>query len=126
MSRASAHAQCYGLVCILTQSADIIQRHVCLMCFETNIHCMQDVVVGTAAQWLIKPVLALFCASTIVSALGLPPAVGTGLTLVCLFCNALCLPRLHRLAAIPTSASKVMTPSAKCWPDSCVHQARPE
>jgi len=43
---------------------------------------VQDIVVGTLGQWLVKPALGVLLATTVVPLLGLPPAVGTGLILV--------------------------------------------
>ncbi|KAK9816977.1 hypothetical protein WJX72_007732 [[Myrmecia] bisecta] len=42
----------------------------------------QHILVGVIGQWLIKPLLGVLLASTLVPALGLPPAVSTGLVLV--------------------------------------------
>ncbi len=43
---------------------------------------MQYIAVGAAGQWLVKPLLGLILALTLVPLLGLPNAVGTGLILV--------------------------------------------
>ena len=42
----------------------------------------QHILVGCVGQWVIKPVLGLVLALTLVPMLGLPTAVGTGLILV--------------------------------------------
>ena len=42
----------------------------------------QHILVGCVGQWVIKPVLGLILALTLVPMLGLPTAVGTGLILV--------------------------------------------
>jgi hypothetical protein len=43
---------------------------------------LQDILIGTLAQWLIKPALGVLLATSLVPLLKLPPAVGTGLILV--------------------------------------------
>lgn len=53
---------------------------------------MQYIAVGSVGQWLIKPLLGLILALTLVPILGLPNAVGTGLILV------RCYPDLHRFS----------------------------
>jgi predicted Na+-dependent transporter len=47
-----------------------------------HLKCMQHILVGSVGQWLIKPLLGLVLALTLVPMLGLPNAVGTGLILV--------------------------------------------
>ena len=44
--------------------------------------CTQHIMVGCVGQWVIKPLLGLVLALTLVPMLGLPNAVGTGLILV--------------------------------------------
>ena len=43
---------------------------------------LQPILVGTVCQWLVKPILGLLLALTLVPVLGLPHAVGTGVILV--------------------------------------------
>lgn len=44
--------------------------------------CMQLLLLGTVGQWVVKPVLGILLASTLVPALKLPSEVATGLILV--------------------------------------------
>ena len=44
---------------------------------------LQTILVGNVCQWIIKPLLGLILALTLVPLLGLPHAVGTGIILVC-------------------------------------------
>ena len=43
---------------------------------------LQTILVGSVCQWIIKPLLGLILALTLVPLLGLPHAVGTGIILV--------------------------------------------
>lgn len=43
---------------------------------------LQNIAVGAAAQWLLKPALGLLLASTVIPAMQLPQSVATGLILV--------------------------------------------
>lgn len=43
---------------------------------------LQTILVGNVCQWIVKPLLGLILALTLVPVLGLPHAVGTGIILV--------------------------------------------
>lgn len=43
---------------------------------------LQTILIGNVCQWIIKPLLGLILALTVVPVLGLPHAVGTGVILV--------------------------------------------
>lgn len=87
---ASIHADSFHFCC-------------CLKCPSTNWNLyvsvgptlvsvwLQPILVGTVCQWLVKPILGLLLALTLVPVLGLPHAVGTGVILVRIQC-----PRCHK------------------------------
>ena len=53
--------------------------HVTLTCPDAP---LQTILIGNVCQWIIKPLLGLILALTVVPVLGLPHAVGTGVILV--------------------------------------------
>ena len=79
--------------------------------YKSSLHLMrsltstsvQNIAVGVACQWLVKPALGVLVATTLVPALRLPQAISTGLILVraCLCCCYPAAPIPHALNCNP-------------------------
>ncbi|KAK9831012.1 hypothetical protein WJX81_008474 [Elliptochloris bilobata] len=94
-----------------------------LECFHEVFRRPQDILVGTLGQWVVKPLLGLLLAVTVVPLLGLPHAVGTGLILAACVSGAqlssYATYLLHKeqaplaivLTALSTAAGVVITPA---------------
>ena len=78
---ASTHADPFHFCCSLKRASthQNLQASVGLTLISVL---LQPILVGTVCQWLVKPILGLLLALTLVPVLGLPHAVGTGVILV--------------------------------------------
>ena len=81
------------------------------------IWCTQHIVVGSVGQWVVKPLLGLVLALTMVPMLGLPNAVGTGLILVRTPAVAALLTPFYPLRVSPALADPPCWTLAACLGD---------
>jgi ACR3 family arsenite efflux pump ArsB len=68
-------------------NSPLLARYLCSFgpcCTNASMARVQNIAIGSLAQWVVKPLLAVAVANTVVPAMALPPAVATGMVLVSL------------------------------------------